>query len=220
MANLRLTAAQHNIEQKSPRGLRETLCELRDLDGDGKIQLGEFLDQMAQRGHMLVTLILCLPFMLPVPLPGLSVVLGIVIAAAGIAALLEKPPWVPALWRKREISPKLLQHIGRYGVALAAKIEHIVKPRGRAYVNHPGLRRFNGLLIAVCGLLLALPLPPGTNFPPALAIIFLSLANLEEDAFVMLVGYAAFIINILLFVGLFFLGYEGVKKILDAVFSS
>lgn len=204
--------------QQQPRGLVQALMELRDLNEDGRIQLGELLDQLAQRGHMIVTLILSLPFMLPVPLPGLSVILGIVITASGVAVMLNKRPWLPQVWRSRDVPPKLLRSIGRYGISMASKIEKFVKPRGRVYVNNPGVRRINGFLIAICGVLLALPLPPGTNFPPAFTIIFLSLANLEEDAVVMFLGYIAFILNIIIFTLLFTFGYEGIKKLFDAIF--
>jgi hypothetical protein len=55
-------------------------------------------------------------------------------------------------------------------------------------LRHPGVYRFNSLTIAIRGLLLALPLPPGTNFPPALGIFLLSAGMVEEDSLFVLLG--------------------------------
>ncbi|MBI2605894.1 MAG: exopolysaccharide biosynthesis protein [Deltaproteobacteria bacterium] len=204
------------IEAGAPNGARlsSELANLTNLCQQKKITLGSLIDSMTARSHALITLIFALPFLLPVPLPGLSVVFGLVIIMAGGAMAIGKKPWLPDRLLRKEVSSQLLGKIFGHGARISRTLEWIIKPRGSFVVRHPGVRQINGLIMAVCGLLLALPLPPGTNFPPAGAILLLSLGSLEEDILFMLFGYAAFAINLLFFGGIWHFGAHALKLFL------
>lgn len=66
--------------------------------------------------------------------------------------------------------------------------------------------RLNGIFMVIAGFLLALPTPPGGNFPPGVALVLLSLGTLEEDAVVTTLGYIAFALNVVLFGAIFYFG--------------
>jgi hypothetical protein len=51
----------------------------------------------------------------------------------------------------------------------------------------------------VAAFVLLLPLPPGTNFPPALCIILMAGGLLERDGRFILAGYLAFALNVVFF---------------------
>lgn len=189
--------------------LEEIEAECRD----GEITLGDLTNILVVRGHLLVTLILGLPFLLPIPLPGLSILLGVVIALAGGAFALQRPIWIPAKWRKKRLPPGIVAKVLQKARKLFGFIERYVQNRGEAYLRGKFLRMLSGSLIVVCGLLLALPLPPGTNFPPALGIILLSLGTLEDDLVVVSLGYLAVLINGALFYGLIFQGASFLKSL-------
>jgi hypothetical protein len=148
---------------------------------------------------MMVCLVFSIPFLLPVPLPGLSTVFGLVIGFAGSQILLGKDPWVPQSWRKRQISTHIVARILELLGKILLRTETIIKPRLRFFARHPGFVKFNGAVISFLAILLGLPMPPGFNFPPALAIIVLAIGSIERDGVLIIIGYSLAILNIVFF---------------------
>lgn len=202
-------------EPSAPRlsAVMQYLAHLCDRQG---LTLGDFLHELSAYGHMLVCLIFAIPFMLPVPLPGLSTLFGFVICVAALQLTLGLDPWVPASWRRQKISGDLLKKIFDATGRVLRYTEKVIRPRLKFFARHPGFVRFNGLAILIAGLLLSLPMPPGFNAPPALSIIVLSIGSLERDGVLVLIGYTLMILNIALFAAVFALGFEGLQAILGA----
>lgn len=148
------------------------------------------------------TLIFSLPFLLPIPLPGLSIPFGLVIAWLALRMFLGRSFWLPASLREKKLPGPLLRTLFAQAQGVAHRLSRWVKPRGRFFSKHPGNKRLSYFLIGFCGLLLALPLPPGTNSPPALTIALLSLGVLEEDSLYLVLGYLSFSALILLIMAL------------------
>jgi hypothetical protein len=181
----------------------------------GDLTLGDFLHELSVYGHMLVCLACAAPFLLPIPLPGLSTVFGFVICVASLQIAFNKDPWVPKSWRERQIPAEVVKKIFTALLRVTHYTEKAVKPRLRFFARHPGAVRFNGVVIFVISLLLSLPMPPGFNAPPALAIVLLALGTLERDGLAVMLGYGLSILNLALFGGFFALGYEGLLKVLN-----
>lgn len=199
-------------ELHPPHGrLSELLLELSTRCSHEKVSLEKLIELMSVRGHALLTLFLGVPFVLPMPVPGLSTLLGAVVVLIGLAMLRGRPPWVPKRWKQYTLPGPLVAKICRAAGKVIRSIEHVVKPRGRAFVRHEWNQRVVGAMLAACGFLLALPLPPGTNFPPGLAILVLSLAALEEDSVLLVVGHVLMLANLLLFGALAVFGFDGVR---------
>jgi hypothetical protein len=93
------------------------------------------------------------------------------------------------------------------------RFERVIKPRGRWLSAHPLTERFGGGAIAFCGLLLAMPAPPGLNFMPSIPILLLSLGILEEDLLLLAAGCLGTVLNILLFGGLAWAAWTGVRAL-------
>jgi hypothetical protein len=166
------------------------------------------------RDHALVTLLLGACFMHPIPMPGLSWILGVIITIAGTRMALDLGPWIPARFLDRPLPARALETVFAAAARAAARIERLVHPRGRSHVSHPWARAATGAAAAACGLLILVPLPPPTNFPPATALILLSLGYLEEDAAVWWLGWFFFALNIAFFAAIAVLGWSGVKALL------
>jgi hypothetical protein len=147
---------------------------------------------------------------------------GILIVIAGISMALGIPPWIPSWLRRRAIPQEMLVKVIGMALKVLQKIEFLVKPRGAAFIHFPGLNRVSGLAMAFCGALLALPLPPGTNFPPALGIALVALGVLERDSIVLLLGYLVTCLNATLFGSVAFFGFESITnlwhKIMQGIF--
>lgn len=213
--DLDLTPIQNNTDPNpTRRRLSFEFLKLKTLCDQDVVSLGVLINSMTERSHAILTLVFGCPFLLPIPMPGVSVVFGLIIMLIGTAMALGKPPWIPQKFLKREVSSQILRKVFEGGFKLSQKLEKYIKPRGVFILRHPWINRMNGALIAACGLLLALPFPPGTNFPPGTAIILLSLGSLEEDILFLFLGYVAFVLNLIFFAGITLLGANGVKFLL------
>jgi hypothetical protein len=202
--------------QDESRRLSVVVDDLLKLCTKESLTLGEFLHELNIYGHMMVCLIFSIPFLLPVPLPGLSIVFGLIIAIGGSQILLGQDPWVPKSWRPRQISTSLIVKILEVLKKILLRTEKVIKPRFKFFAKHPGFVRFNGAIILLLALLLALPMPPGFNFPPALAIIALSIGSIERDGMLIVFGYVVAALNAALFGTFFVVGFEGIKSLMGA----
>jgi hypothetical protein len=75
----------------------------------------------------------------------------------------------------------------------------MLKPRHLWLTESPLLVQLHAFIIFVAAFVLLLPLPPGTNFPPALCIILMAGGLLERDGRFILAGYIAFALNVVFF---------------------
>ena len=187
------------------------ICQQQD------VTLGSLLHELSVYGHMLVCLLFAVPFLLPVPLPGLSTIFGFVIGMASVQVILGQDPWVPVSWRNKKISTDVLAKMFEAAQRVLRKTETLIKPRLKFFAHHPGFVRFNALVVLLTAILLSLPMPPGFNAPPALAIIVLTIGSLEKDGVMVIAGYLLAILNALLFAAVFTLGLDGLKALLGFV---
>mgnify|MGYP002137850334 CR=1 FL=1 len=146
--------------------------------------------------------------MLPIPMPGLSLVLGTLMASIGIAFLLGKAPWIPRWLRERPLPQPAFSKIFMTASRAMQRLEFLLRPRLLLFVRNLSVQKTAGLCIAVCGILLALPLPPGTNFPPAFASFGLSLGLLEDDGLMLIFGFVFYVITLIFFFVIFYFGFE------------
>lgn len=163
----------------------------------------ELIGALGLRGNAFIVLLFSTPFCLPVPLPGLSVILGFFIFICGLGISFGFSLWLPPWLMRRSLPGKILARSFRASASLMRRMERIIRPRLISLGEAPPVRFLVGLLIATSGFLLALPLPPGTNFPPASVCLLLSLGVLEKDGVLLLAGFASFFLQIAAIVGLF-----------------
>lgn len=192
---------QKSIPSARTTYLSETFHKLRSLAKDKDLTIGTVVESLGAQSHGFLILLLCLPFMLPIPVPGLSILFGLLIAAISISWAFEKSPWLPQAIKKRRIQHETLLKMLQKGESLTRRLEFIVHPRMTYLFSFRLLRLIVALVLMFCGLFLALPLPPGTNFPPAFVMLFLSLAIIERDSLLLLFGLIVFVIEIVIFYG-------------------
>lgn len=177
------------------------LARIKAASEAGDVNLRELVALFGPRGHAFLTLFLVLPFLQPIPIPGVSTVLGLMMALVGLFMMRGKPPWVPDRYAKIRIEKRFLTRIERALESLLVRLEKIVRPRAVHLFSKPWFRILNGSLLCLHGLILSLPLPiPFSNFLPALVLFLIALGSLEEDAAVIVAGYTATIVNAVFFV--------------------
>lgn len=148
--------------------------------GKDHLSLGEVLTAVGKEGPAIAAALLCLPFMQPIPLPGLSTPVGFAISVSGIGLFLQRDVKLPT----RLCNVQLPTTSVLKATEFLARFEVKLKPylRSESAFESTSARRFLGLMIAIHGALLALPLPiPFSNTMPAWTCFFSSLALLFES---------------------------------------
>lgn len=157
------------------------------------ITLNELLEQTEGRGFYLVVILLALPFIVPVSIPGFSTVLGLSIALLSFKLAFGAEPRLPKFLGNRRLSPPMQKKVIGASVKLLCFVEKMVKPRRTPWMTTRPVRFANAMLMTLMGLLLALPfppLPPFTNSLPCYSIIFLAVGMMEEDGVTIWLAYA------------------------------
>jgi hypothetical protein len=178
------------------------------------ITFGEVFHHAKRHGPPLVILIAALPFAVPIPLPGLSIPAGIIICATSLRMFWDGGIWIPKRFENASVPGNVLSKVFTWSSKLARKVECYIRPRCPHLLNVP-VQRLTAFLIFICGALLALPLPPGTNLLPGLSAVFLSLAVLRSDVLILGAGYLIFGANLAFFAMLAILGTEGLQRLLS-----
>ncbi|KXU34966.1 hypothetical protein AXK12_06255 [Cephaloticoccus capnophilus] len=182
----------------APQKLSVELARLRDRLGNRPVTLCEVIATLRGRAYVLVVILFALPFVTPIPLPGLSTPLGLVIGFIALRQSLGLRPWLPKSWQRRELPAGFFKKTFTIAGRVIAWLERVLRPR-LAWVSRPALaQQAHAVVILICAIILLLPLPiPFSNTFPAWAILLIASGNLERDGLFILLGYIASIAGLL-----------------------
>lgn len=165
------------------------LQEMDKLLEDGSITLGEIAVKLRRKGLVFLALVCVLPFMQPIPIPGLSTVLGFVIILQGIGLAFLGQPLMTQGMRNISLPAEKVATFVRGARKVFPWIGWLVKSRGQAWVQHRATHFVAGITLVFLSLFLSLPLPiPSSNFLPAIGIFFICLGLLEDDFLLVVLG--------------------------------
>ena len=180
--------------------LSEIACS---LPSEG-LTLRELLERLGERGLLIFSMILTIPFLLPVSIPGSSVPFGLIIALNAVGIVTHRAPWLPNCLMSRRLTTEQLRRVLERGLRLFTRVEKLVHPRLLVLTHSATTARLNGMLLGLSGILLMSPLPlPLSNTLPAYGVLFLALGSLERDGYLILAGY------IMVFLTIIYLGLVG-----------
>ncbi|HWH70450.1 MAG TPA: exopolysaccharide biosynthesis protein [Candidatus Sulfotelmatobacter sp.] len=169
----------------------------------GSWTLNRLLERTQGRGLYLVVILLASPFIVPVSLPGLSPVLGSIIAWLMLRLALGKPPRLPRFLGERQLPPAVQQRVLGGSVRCLHWLERVARPRHTQWLGWRLAQVLNCGCIGFLALLLALPLPAPpfffTNSVPSYGIIVLAASLMEEDGVLIWWGYALLAANMIFF---------------------
>ena len=162
---------------------------LREFDVE-TVTLREVVGVLHGRGYVLLVMLLALPFCSPVPLPGLSTPIGMVIALIGVRLALGQKPWLPARLLDMRLPPERFRKVLVLTRRLVLAFEKFLRPRLVWTCGSPELERLHALPIVICAVILLLPLPvPLSNVIPAWAVLLMAGGLLERDGVFILAGH-------------------------------
>lgn len=196
--------------------LSEELESLLQIAPGRPMSLRTIVEHLHFRGLPALIVLLCVPFLFPVAIPGLSIPFGIAIALCGLRLGLGHNFWMPQFILRREISYDLLRKLVGSAAKFYRKVEKLVRPRMHFLQRWPGMINLMGFMIMFAGIMLSLPIPPPfplTNTIPGLAVIFMSLGIMERDGVCTLVGYGFALLGMLYVALIFLLGAAGVQHL-------
>ncbi len=166
---------------------------LENHPGGQAVTLNDLLRSTDGRGLYLVIILLSLPFIGGVSVPGISVPFGAVIGILSFRLALGHPPHIPKRFGDRPLPKGMKKIILGGGVRFLRFIEKGIKPRRPFWMGWRLARMGNALLLFLMAFLMALPLPPippFTNALPSSALILIAASMMEEDGLMIWFGYA------------------------------
>ena len=99
----------------------------------------EMVEILPGRGLQFVVILLCLPFLTPVTMPGISMPFGLAIALCGVRIAFGHKPWLPAFILNRRISYTVLEKMVHFGCKIYEKVEKVIRPRLAFFLAGPGM---------------------------------------------------------------------------------
>lgn len=192
----------------------KTLMEIwAHVPADG-LTLRELMEKLGEHGLLMLCMILTVPFLLPVSVPGSSIPFGLIIAFIGTGLLLDRPPWLPDRLLKQRLSSVRLSSLLEKGSHLFARFEKLIHPR-YLFLTHPETSgRLNGVALITSAVCLMAPLPlPFSNTLPAYGVLFLSAGMLERDGVAILLGYLMLFLAIMYFSFVWIFGITGLQAL-------
>ena len=176
--------------------ISDALDTLRRSHPGPRVSLGDLLDALGDRGFGLIVLALALPNGIPGPtLPGLSAFFGIGIVLLGTQLMRGwSEPRLPGIVSRRSVALVGFSRFLDRALPRIRRVERWLRPR-QSWLTGTGGGRLVGLVIALMGIVLSLPVPLG-NVPIAWSLVVVALGLLEEDSNALLLGLAVGILSI------------------------
>lgn len=199
------------VNRIKPRKLSEELADLRAVAGERAITLREVIQTLGGRAYMLLVLLLAIPFITPIPLPGLSTPFGLAIALIAFRLSLGQRPWLSKNLQRKELPAGFIGKVFGFSEKLLRFFEKFLRPRLTFLTDTPLLVQLHAVLMLLAALALLLPLPiPFSNSFPAWAILLMAAGLLERDGLFILAAYVVFTGGVFFFI---FLGEAAVALV-------
>lgn len=199
--------------------LSEKLAQMiEDNSSPDGVSLNDLLEKTDGRGFYLVVILLALPFIIPMAIPGVSTVLGLSVSLLSFKLAFGVQPRLPNFMGNRRISPDFQRKVLKGSVKILRIVEKLARPRRTPWMTTRLARSFNALLMTLMGLLLALPFPPFpplTNALPCYCIILLAASMMEEDGVMIWFAYLLSLGTVVYLALNIFVIYEAVKKSIE-----
>ena len=186
------------------------------------VSISEVLARLDHFSFSIIALILVLPFMQPFPVGPISVVGGVTFIILGTQRLKKyNSPSLPKKIINTSLGMKGWLRIIKVCKLLIHWSKKITKPRLKKFVSGNTGIKFEGSILVLGGILMAIPFGvlPLNNFFPGLAILFASLAQFEKDGLFILIAifwlfFSVFYFSIF-FIALYYISLESIQYLPD-----
>jgi len=165
------------------------ISALNKVNSMKAITLGAVADHLEKEAIVILCIVAILPFMQPIPIPGLSSLLGFIVVLQGVGLIVLGKPILTERLKNVVISHEKFSVIFK-AASKFSKFTSKISTFKHPIVNSRTNQIIAGISIIISSVFLSLPLPiPFSNFVPALSIFLVCIGLLEEDLFLVLMGY-------------------------------
>jgi hypothetical protein len=163
----------------------EILQRLHDASPKEHFTLGWLMGMLDKRSFGLIMLMCAVVAIVP----GVSIVAGLLLIIVSVQMIEGRPaPAFPDGLATRPVPARHLASVIRWFLPVLKYLEQIAHPRWPT--PHDATKRVVGVAVLILSLAVTFTPLPLSNIPPALAIMLISLAYLEEDGLLLAVGLA------------------------------
>ena len=166
----------------------QVLSQLADGPDTERLALRSIMDLFGRRAFAVMFLLAAILAMNPVPgmAGGLS---GPLVVLAGLQLIVGmRRPWLPAFVLRKSVRRSFFVGARDRLLPRLQKLEHLIKPRLTVLFDAYGWNALSGLLLAVFGVLVLLPIP-FTNFAFGVLLLFYFVAYIERDGALLIVNW-------------------------------
>jgi hypothetical protein len=169
------------------RQISEILEDFIKIHGKDDVSVHEMTTIFGQRGFGLLLLVFALICAIPLPIPGIHMILSLPLFYITTQQMLgRREVWFPEKIRDYKIPQKAFTEISGQAIPWIQKIENFFKPRLQ-FICHGVFYRVTGLMAFLITAFLSIPLPL-TNLIPAIALCIIAIGLLIEDGLAVLIG--------------------------------
>lgn len=185
-------------EGEHGHGARASELLYKAVEGDHeRVTIGEILDKLDAQAFGLATLLFSLPSCVPMP-PGVPTAVGVVLLIISFQMVIGRHElWLPRFLTKRSFPRSGMVKALDWFKPTMTFIERLARPRVLILTGKFGTVLI-GVIVLIMAIILILPLPPGGNFPPALACAILGLGLAERDGLIVFLGLMASVLALYL----------------------
>ncbi len=184
------------MDHRTPR-TSELLAAVLAAQESDKVAVGDLVNALRNRAFGILFLIFGIPNCIPMP-PGIPVICGIVLALIGAQMVIGRQElWLPEWLSKRTFSRSILETVVTRSLPYIKRFETYSSPRYQQFAG-PTARRAVGATVVLLGFILLLPIPFLGNLPPGFAVCIFGLGLVERDGLVILAGFGATLLGIVI----------------------
>lgn len=167
----------------------DVLLRIAD-SAEERVSVDEILFRLDDRSFGFVLLLLGLLACMPQP-PGGTIIVGAVLMLVALQLVAGlRAPWIPGVLRRRSLRRTTFRSGVETVVPALKRVERACKPRA-SWMASGLFERFTALLIFVCGLVIALPIPVIGNVLPGIAVVIIAMSLIERDGYMIIAGVTA-----------------------------
>jgi hypothetical protein len=192
---------------------------IKDIDPDSSMTLRQIDEIFGEDGAPVTILFLCLPFLFPMPIPGISTAFGLAIILLTIRIASPRPLPLPKFTDRITLSGKMMAQIAEVGHKHILRVEKHLKPRA-SYLTQGTSKILAAIAMILASVALALPIPPViplTNTIPAVAISLFALGILMRDGVMIVLGHIFHIASWVYFASIAGVAFAFAQEAIDLV---
>lgn len=210
--------SNHNNIQLDNKRVSEILQDFLHNYTEQRITVSNISNALADRAFALLMLLFALPNLIPIPLPGISIILGVPMIFLSCQLMMgRKAPWFPKWISKQSFQHNDIETVVDYAMPYLKRLEQILKPRLGFLLCHCA-ERIIALICLVMSVMITLPIPFG-NWFPALTICLFALAILERDGMFVLLGVISAFISTILVSAIILTALKAIMFLLEKAFN-